>query len=308
MKFKQKKFRKVPDDIAGISQEFFIGVPCKALSQEQLQKIGIDDPSTLEEGFTFLPSVVGKVSDFNANGRVKVRKDLPKETIEREYQYTRTEYHGKDNPVQVEDSFWRKIERYPREHIPAPEVSLSVYKVSDELHLLIQVMQNDTELLHKINLALEVFSSEFSIHIQSNDGLFTVPAKFKMVSWVVLPSGQMTKEQLREAIEASLSPRIKKTVLPVIKNRLAYIRDRNPEEVVLGFAGYRGYVVHNFTRMNLSILESESPDNATYVFEYADWEHLSKLTKMEIISNKLAKARVIHDKEWQTKISRILMS
>jgi hypothetical protein len=306
MKFKQKSFRKVPDFISAINQNFFMGLPCKQLSKDQLSRLGLDDPALLEEGLTFLPAVVGKTSDFNANGKAIVRRDLPKETASREFQYIRTELRGRDSSVQVDGSHWISFQRYPREIVPAPSVKVGVYKVNSELHLLIEADQADVQLLHKVNLALELFEGEFEIHVRSADGLVSVPAKLKLLNWLILRSGSMTKKELQEAIEATISPKQKKTILPITRRRLAHIREHNPEEIAIGIAGYKGYVVHNFSQLKISVLESENPDNATYVFNLSDWEKLSKLTKTEIISNKLALRRIIHDQEWESKIATLL--
>jgi hypothetical protein len=306
MKFKQKSLRKVPDTILAINQNFFMGLPCKRLSKDQLSRLGLDDAALLEEGLTFLPAVVGKTSNFNANGKTVVRKDLPKETAVRELKYTRTEYHGRNNPVRVDGSHWLFFQRYPREIVPAPSIKVVVYKVNSELHLLIEADQADVQLLHKVNLALELFEGEFEVHIKSANGLVSVPAKLKLLDWLILRPGSMNKKELQEAIEATISPKQKKTILPITKRRLAEIREHNPEEIAIGIAGYKGYVVHNFSRLKISVLESENPDNATYVFNLSDWEALSKLTKTEIISNKLALRRIIHDQEWESKITTLL--
>ena len=75
----------------------------------------------------------------------------------------------------------------------------------------------------------------------------------------------------------------------MILQRLNYIASFNPDVTVIGVAGYSGYIIHNFPRLAISVLESEFPDNATYIFDYKDWEPLSKLSKTEIIRNNLEK-------------------
>ncbi len=305
MQFKQKSFRKIPDTISSLNSAFLIGVPCSLLDDENLKKIGISS-DLVDEGFSFLPAVIGKTSNINANGKIIVRRDLPKETVYREFEYTRTEFHGRDNPVEVQGSAWRRYERYPRENFPAPSVNLTVGRVLTDLYFFIEIAQHDELLLHKLNLALELFG-EFSIHLIAADGVVSLPTQLRVLNWLVLPSGTMTSQEIKEAVEASLSPRIKKTVLPVITKRLSYIRDHEPDQIAVGVAGYRGYVVHNFNRLGISVLESENPDNATYVFDLANWEVLSRMTKTEIIRDNLALRRIFHDTSWQQNINNLLI-
>ena len=64
-------------------------------------------------------------------------------------------------------------------------------------------------------------------------------------------------------------------------------------------------MVFGFTGRNLYILESMFPYNATYVFE-GDWEYLSKLSKAEILSEKLHKARIIHTSKWADRFDELM--
>lgn len=43
--------------------------------------------------------------------------------------------------------------------------------------------------------------------------------------------------------------------------------------------------------------------NATYIFE-GDWIIVSRLTKSEIIKNKLAKDRIVHNNNWKENINK----
>lgn len=58
---------------------------------------------------------------------------------------------------------------------------------------------------------------------------------------------------------------------------------KQPDFVVYGRSGFKGYVVFGFTRRNLYILEGVVPNNTTYVSEN-DWEEISQLSKAEAIA------------------------
>jgi hypothetical protein len=305
MNFKKKYFRKIPASIQALEQTFFIGVSCAGFSDSDLYKLGLlDEQLPLTAGTAFLPAKIGKFSTINADGEVIIRKDLPKETFYQEIFYTWKEWHGPDQ-VEMEGSKSIARERYPRQRLDAPNVRVTISHIDNELFFLIKCEPNENHLLHKLNLALELFG-EFDVHINSRSGLISLPHNLKVVNWVILKSGTMTAKEIKEAVEKSISQKIRKTLRPIIIQRLNYIASFKPDETVIGVAGYSGYIIHNFPRLALSVLESEFPDNATYIFNHQDWEPLSKLSKTEIIRNGLEKARIIHDEHWKEKISKWL--
>ena len=306
MKFKQKSFRKVPDSLASITGKFLLGKKLSDLSSDYLKKIS--DQTTWEDGESFLPNKIGKFSRINADGKEIVRRDKPKETITRAFYYTRSEFRGRDNRVEVEDFTWRTYERYPRETIPAQNVHINCIKNQDEKFLLIECdSQEDPSLfLHKLNLALEIFGSELEFHVAAKDGFVQLPRTFKVVNWLILPAGTYTKEELKEKIKQTVSTKLSKTVKPVIEKRLDKIASYEHTGIVIGIGGYKGYVIYHFPQKGISVLESDSPNNATYVFNHANWEQLSKNTKTEIINSNLAITRIIHDPNWDQQIDNLL--
>ena len=79
----------------------------------------------------------------------------------------------------------------------------------------------------------------------------------------------------------------------------------HPDFVAYGRSGFKGYAVFGFTERNLYILESVMPNNATYVLEN-DWETISQLSKAEILSQELHKARIVHSENWQKNFDKIM--
>ena len=53
------------------------------------------------------------------------------------------------------------------------------------------------------------------------------------------------------------------------------------------------------------VLESVYTNNATYIFG-DDWEHLSQLSKAEILKDGLQDVRLIHNDNWKHDIDEIL--
>lgn len=306
MKFKQKSFRKVPDSLANISGKFLLGKKLSDLTPEFIERIS--DRLTWKNSDSFLPNKIGKFSKMNADGKEIVRRDLPKESITRAFYYTRSELHGRDNRVEVEDVAWRTYQRYPRQTIPAQNILIKCIENQNEIFLLIECdSQEDKSLfLHKLNLALEIFGSELECHIAAKDGFVKLPQTFKVVNWQILPAGSYTTEELKEKIKKTISTKLSRTVKPIIEKRLEKIASYEHTGIVIGIGGYKGYVIYHFPQKSISVLESDSPNNATYIFNHSNWEDLSRKTKTEIINSNLAIKRIIHDPNWDQQIDSLL--
>ena len=68
-----------------------------------------------------------------------------------------------------------------------------------------------------------------------------------------------------------------------------------------------GQVIFGFPHKNLHILESMYFGNATYVFDER-WEELSKMTKAEILDQRLQTDRVIHEEGWENRVRNLLQA
>lgn len=55
------------------------------------------------------------------------------------------------------------------------------------------------------------------------------------------------------------------------------------QEIAAGIGEYKSYVIYSFHHKEISVLESDSLNNTTYVFKYSNWETLSRKTRTEII-------------------------
>lgn len=305
MKFKQKSFRKYPDSLDKITGNFFLGLKLSDL-KSSIKKIS--DQDSWNDGEAFLPNKIGRYSTINADGKEIVRRDLAKEIVTQAFYYTRYEFHGRNNRVEIEDMAWRSYSRYPRETLPAQNVHVNCIETDGEKNLVIAFNNNEDKdlLLHKLNLALEIFGSTLDCHIQAQDGLVQLPQTVSFVNWEILRSGSLSQQDLRNKIKQTISKKLSKTVRPVIEKRLDKITSYAHSEVVLGIGGYKGYVIYHFPQKSISVLESDRPNNATYIFDYKLWKSLSQMTKTEIINGGLAQQRLIHDRNWETAIDRIL--
>ena len=132
MIIKKKRIRSVkryvPHQLKG--ERVRVIVPVNAVETAVLSKVGFTDK--LVSGETVLPSpAFGPLSRFNALGKVKVRKDMPMETVYRMQEWHWRQWKG---PYDFEDC--SKIvdvpyQRYPREEIAPPSIELQLSRTRD---------------------------------------------------------------------------------------------------------------------------------------------------------------------------------
>ncbi|HGF7185909.1 TPA: hypothetical protein AB5E10_003339 [Vibrio cholerae] len=253
--------------------------------------------STLVVGHYLIPSVLGKITSFNARGAEIVRKDLPKQGEPVTFFGSSRDWHGGIHyGIRT-----RTMQKYPREFVPAPSEAFYVSQIDGELYLTTSVLNlvEDDEVrnIHVCNLMLECFG-EFEIYNSEKDAL--VGPKLKRVQWEILPRGEYPWSKSKSIIDAATSS-MDKNEKEVVDYRMKTIAKFNPDFLATGQGGFSGYFVYGFEKIGVYVLESIYLDNATYVFD-DDWEAFSQLTKSEIINGGLAKARIVHDRKWAVAI------
>lgn len=299
MKFKANSIRTLDRFIKCCSGQntVTLGIKLESITPEKLHQIGFD--GDIQEGLLIIPSVIGKFTSFNANGKDIKRPDLPKEMYS--VSYTSTTYDWHRNPHYGIRT--RTAMRIAREHIPAPSIKIAIVQTINGLYItspILDLSDDNAELnIHIINLMLECFE-EIEILDTTKEPILTT--KFKTVLWTVLPKGKYPWEEISNIIKYNTK---KSSALEseqeIIEFRLKLINAYNPDFIATGHAGFTGYFIFGFESKNIYALESIFLDNATYIFN-KDWEILSQLTKSEIINGGLEYERIVHNKAWKRAI------
>ncbi len=272
----------------GDGRPFRIGVAVTG-REERFGELGF--PQKLEAGLSILPTVVGKVSEFNSQGRDIVRKDRPKITKPRMVYATWNDWHGYPHSgIQ-----YRDYKVYPREHIEGPEEELTLVQRNAELIAVSAELSvkpgEEARAIHTINLFLELFDE---CELLDKDVLPIV--KVRKVNWRILPPGEYPWEKAKGNIQ-KITSHLKDTERPVVEYRIEHITRNKPDLVAIGTGGFDGYFVFGFTKKDIFVLECTHLDNATYVLK-SDWQSLSCLSKKEIIIGNLHHERLIHNARW----------
>jgi hypothetical protein len=293
----KKRIKNVDHYLFGLQdgEEFFVGKKQNELSINKLQLLGFSN--TLINGEQVLPSILGPISRFNANGNFIKLKDLPMETKYREICVK--DWHGNYHYVDV------PYRRYQRCNIPAPSVELKIVENGGDFYIVSPLQQriekNMADIKHVVNLFLELFGSCDILTKELVPTISDIPAR--RVNWHILPEGEYPWTRLAQLAGdiASKSERTSK----VQEHRFHTMLKYNPSEYIYGAGGFRGYLVFRFPNKNLFVMENVMYGNATYIFEN-DWKQFSQLTKAEIIQNNLEKGRLEHRSGWESEIEKFL--
>ncbi len=295
MRINKSKIISVTKYLAGIEEgsNFYIGLSKLDDFSPELHKAGIR--GKLKAKDSFLPNSIGKVSKYNAEGKFKIRKDLPKETKYREVEIK--DWHGNFHSVSV------PYKRYPRELIKPPKVNLVIQNDGDSQLLtspkLTNSKGNKNDIKHIINLFLELFGE---CHILQ-ENLIPAFKNIHKVNWNVLPQGEYPWERLEGQVTRVID-NYKKTDENklVIKNRIKRISEKTPDFVAIGEKGFNGYMIFGFESQKKYILESVHSGNATYIFGQ-NWQELSQMTKAQILEGNKQLDRLIHNQSWGLKLN-----
>ena len=158
---------------------------------------------------------------------------------------------------------------------------------------------NETELTHAVNTLLELFGSCVA-YSSELEGILPTPTR--RLNWTILPKGEHPWEKLQPKLHSIIQ------LAPIgnrlfIEKRLQEISRKKPSFCAIGHAGFSGYVIFGVSNA-LFVCESIHYGNATYMFG-SNWEQLSKMTKADIVSGKLAKYRIVHNASWYKSLNDI---
>ena len=267
------------------------------LTTELAARIGFDKFPTV--GDTIMPAVVGRATNFNANGREIPRRDLPMEKHSRMIHTSWKDWHGQNFHGTRSQSY----QAYPRDLIPPPNENLTMIQKGADLVATSRVIgQNEPEadIVAVINIFLEIFSS---LEIVQPD--LTNPVTIRRMAWKILPPGEYPFDRAKREIDEYLK-RLSNNDREVITERMRIITRHNPDFVAIGLGGFNDYVVFGFTDRQRYVFESPNSGNATYVFRN-DWQSISILTKREILLGGLQEERLIHNNRWAKAINDLIM-
>lgn len=283
-------------------KSYYFSVPLSTYI-EKADVIGFTDEYNVGE--TVLPpSSSGRFSKFNIEGKYIKNKSRGKEFHRYPVKWTRQQYNGRNQMEEVTDVVYRKIERWCRDFIEAPEIHLSIISDSNNTKYIVTELQqyiesNHENMLHSVNLMLEIFGECEIMDINFD---LIIPQSYIYLNFEILPAGEHPfSQQNLEYLQRN--PKLSSTQKCYIEERGKFLNQFQSSTIYRGKNGLSGYYILEFHDRNLLIVENLYYGNATYIFENSynelDFEHL---TKKEVLNNNMQKDRIIHDENWQNKI------
>ena len=269
--------------------------------KNQLKLFGFQESDDI--GSSILPCAVNRYARKNAEEFYTVDKSLPKEDYTQTVYWTRYEWAGKDQLNPVTDFSYINKKRYHRNYFAPYSVYFTLAQEEKESYIISDAIlyteENHGKLLNTVNMHI-CFIGECTID-------FAEP-KMKVnrvvVNWDILPKGEYPWETIKGTLSTITKERTKTQTQLMLRN-CELINAKKPDFVAYGRSGFKGYIVFGFTNRNLYVLESAIPNNATYVLQ-DNWEAISKLSKAEILSQELHKARIIHSENWTKNFDKIM--
>lgn len=298
MQIQKKSIRSIAPVVAALEGKDSVVVsytmPCE-LSAPFLCRIGFEPGCGAKA--SIIPRAIGPVSRFNSCGKDRVLRHLPKES------YSRwgciKDWHDAVHFVDIPG------ERYQREHLPAPMEELALIARQGEWRVLSRAVpkraENHPALLHLINLFLELFGE---CDILDEQLMPLIDARqMKRVYWEILPPGELPWEAVEILAEGVCTKGVLRRAFQ--RHRYDCIRRFRPDAVYRGVGGLGGYLVFEFRRKGISLMENFTNGNATYIC-HGDWKEVSQRTKAEIIRHSLCERRIVHSRAWPREMAELL--
>lgn len=128
------------------------------------------------------------------------------------------------------------------------------------------------------------------------------PIDILKVPWKILPKGENPFDDIK-SLFINLQKKKNKVIYDL--SRLEFIYSMEPTQLYIGQDEFEGYVVFNFSNINISILDCPMVGNAIYIM-FGDWRSMSKSTKAELMSENYRIIRIVHRGDWKNRLLKIL--
>lgn len=275
--------------------DFYIATPLTEEDYPRLEAYGLQKDAPAR-----IPIPTRSATLQNADGKWKVRRDLPKEPRYFTHTYHIIDWHGTSHSgICCQERMC-----YPRELIPPTELAF----VIEGGVLYSPLLTNTVECLEKIQIAMNV-----ALEMLGRCEIWTAarapvlpPIKQVEVPWEILRAGTRVRDEWEQYIR-TVAERKSESQRVVIRQRHEQLWEMCPDFCVLGTQNFWGYVVYGFTSCNLYVFECNEVNNATYVFK-GDWTSASRLTKTQVLAGNMHEARIFHTENWCENLRKLVAS
>jgi hypothetical protein len=314
----KKNYRKIPQSLTLKIRDFgerdFVIACVRRISLERLQRgdfvhlgLSFGDGQPVFEPSVLPPARRGRFSRANLNGRVIVRRDLPKVLKSFSFEVPNFGDWSKGSHTVTQTR-----EVYQRDFIPpfeseikidllrSPDSNRTEYVFKFAVDEVLNSAQPDCDerIFANINLLQENVGS---IDAFSSDATLQEYLATMQVDWELLPVGT------REGIVMRLLTGVRRNreqIARTIEERRNLLAKLNPIGWVIGSSGFRRYFGAQF-RDDLVVFENIDYGNAAYVM-FGNWATLSRLSRTELLRSENNFIRILHRSGWEKKLSEVI--
>lgn len=297
------KSEKILGSLLAINDHFHVAILFEdALNSLNSNKYNLN--SSFTEGVSYIPSPKGSATKQNINGKF-IRK-IPEEKTSKRVHIS---FVRKKDGAHIE--FDRNYNVYVKtlQHKFEIEFRYVVNKHGQKLLVSPMLAYNNTnetnsKNTHTINLFLEIFG-EYEIYTSDLEPALKFTNRYE---FDLLPKGIVEDDDITYLVEGARRFTKKENEVQAFHKRLKIIQEYNPQIIGKGPNGFFGYIVFGFENLGVVLLESMYLGNATYIFNFENYESLIPKNKQEVLVNHLEKMRFFHNDNWEFKIRQFLSS
>lgn len=311
----QKSFNKIPISIRAaiddLEDDEFVVSAVRTIDRNDISTrdfahlgIGVDESGDIYVPDKVLPEEdAGRWARRNrTEGWAKKFKDLPKVTKSWSVE---TPNFGDWSKGSHSNTFSHEV--YQKREFAAPgwTFSMSILEQDDdsitigfELDAIFDRRDLDE---WELFFALNVFQESVGVtQVRESTRPLEAYRRTLTVDWEILPAGEA--DEVVRQVEERLHPSDEER--RVIVQRLRLLTALRPRNFITGTSGFARYVGAQFDS-DLVVFENIRYGNAAYVM-FEDWQRLSQLSRLELLSSDEDFRRVVHSTGWERRLQEIV--
>ncbi|MCW3123255.1 MAG: hypothetical protein JWQ38_2747 [Flavipsychrobacter sp.] len=283
-------------------QKYYIGFGIKQLTKLGRENSDIQDIIKKKKNSAIITGKKGVLKE-NTRGKYIRKEPQSKTSVMKHIEYYSNHFH-RDISYDREFNIWEK------ELLHNYNLALTIGLTPQGetiLHFPLFTMQSNEAHYQMagaaMNIALQL--GEYFLFYDTNfEPIIPIT---KVVDKSILPSGT-NYASVKEKLDVIYQNIMEGNSIDQEGNsyRFALLKEAAPDDVTMGRGGFDDYLMFEYIKSDLIVLENLKSGNATYLFKRSKFDKNMLLDKQTARSNKAFKERVIHENmvEWNEKMGK----
>ncbi len=292
---------KYLNNVVEDGKTFYIGFGVKNLTELGKSHPGLKELITGTQTSITVTGNKGPLKE-NTHGKVVRKQPEQKESIWKHIHYYSKRF-GKDIDYNREFHIWEKMILH--KYNLALEAAQTP-QGETVLHFPAFKMQSTDDLYLKAGAAMNMAIALGSYHLIYNNVFEPIVPVTKFENKRILSSGNLTITEKLELIKKELNNQGSGEVSKGNSYRFALLKENTPTDVTMGIGGFDDYLMFEYTKNDLMILENLKTGNATYLFTLSKFDKNKELNKQTAASDYSFLKRIIHNnlEDWNRQFNK----